>query len=140
MVFVVKYFRRNQFQKKLFSRKYFLAFGLQEKITKRENAVVAGIWQRRPAVVGFRPDQWPGPVITGRISTILARSGQILPESGLLASGDCGRMSPASGDGIIPVLSGSGQLTIAGFGQSDIKRACNNNEYNFGKRFTVFKT
>jgi hypothetical protein len=30
--------------------------------------------------------------------------------------------------------------TIAGFDQPDIKRACKDEEYNFGKRFTVFKT
>jgi hypothetical protein len=35
---------------------------------------------------------------------------------------------------------GFGRPNIAGFGQSDIKRACNDKEYNFGKRFTVFKT
>jgi hypothetical protein len=28
----------------------------------------------------------------------------------------------------------------AGFGQSDIKHACKDEEYNFEKRFTVFKT
>jgi hypothetical protein len=65
MVSVVKYFRRNQFQKKLFSRKYFLAFGSHEKITKRENAAVAGM------------DQWPGSVISGLIPAILARSGRL---------------------------------------------------------------
>jgi len=30
--------------------------------------------------------------------------------------------------------------TIVGFRQSDIKRACKDKEFNFGKRFTVFKT
>jgi hypothetical protein len=40
----------------------------------------------------------------------------------------------------IPVPPGFGQPTIAGFGQSDIKCACNDKEYNFGKRFMVFKT
>lgn len=29
--------------------------------------------------------------------------------------------------------------TIVGFGQSDIKRTCKDEEYNFGKRFTVLK-
>jgi len=79
IVSVVKYFRRNQFQKKLFSRKYFLAFGSHKKITKRENAAVAGIWQRRSGRISgrilsdqagsrpFWPDQWPGLVISGRI-------------------------------------------------------------------------
>jgi hypothetical protein len=69
MVSVVKYFRRNQFQKKLFSRKYFSAFGSHEKITKSENATVAGI--RRACLAGFRPRTPPGPVRSdhfGRIS------------------------------------------------------------------------
>jgi hypothetical protein len=35
---------------------------------------------------------------------------------------------------------GFGRPTIAGFGQSDIKRAFNDKKYNFGKQFTVFKT
>jgi hypothetical protein len=30
--------------------------------------------------------------------------------------------------------------TIAGFRQSNIKRACKNEEFNFGKQFTLFKT
>jgi hypothetical protein len=30
--------------------------------------------------------------------------------------------------------------TIAGFDRSNIKRACKDEKYNFGKRFTVFKT
>jgi hypothetical protein len=30
--------------------------------------------------------------------------------------------------------------TIAGFRQSDIKHACKDQEFHFGKRFTVFKT
>jgi hypothetical protein len=54
MISVVKYFQRNQFQKKLFSRKYFLAFGSHEKITKSENATVVGIQQRPVAVAGIR--------------------------------------------------------------------------------------
>jgi hypothetical protein len=54
MVSVVKYFQRNQFQKKLFYRKYFSAFGSHEKITKSENAAVAGIRQQPVAVVGIR--------------------------------------------------------------------------------------
>jgi hypothetical protein len=54
MVSVVKYFRRNQFQKKLFSRKYFSAFGSHEKITKSENATIAGIRQRPVTVAGIR--------------------------------------------------------------------------------------
>jgi hypothetical protein len=33
-----------------------------------------------------------------------------------------------------------GRLIIAGFVQSDIKRACKDAEYNFEKRFTVLKT
>jgi hypothetical protein len=95
MVSVVKYFRRNQFQKKLFSRKYFSAFGSHEKITKSENATVSGIRQRPVDVAGIRraclagsgqncripaghlrarsdpagsrQDQWPDPVRSGRI-------------------------------------------------------------------------
>jgi hypothetical protein len=38
---------------------------------------------------------------------------------------------------VLPIFE---QPTIAGFDQSDIKRACKDEEYNFGKRFTVFKT
>jgi len=37
------------------------------------------------------------------------------------------------------VLPGFGRPTITRFGQSDIKHACNDKEYNFGKRFTVLK-
>jgi hypothetical protein len=98
MVSVVKYFRRNQFQKKLFSRKYFSAFGLHEKITKSENATVDGIRRtclagsgqncRIPAghllarsdpviLAGSRKDQWPDPVRSRRIPAIWARSGRI---------------------------------------------------------------
>jgi hypothetical protein len=128
MVSVVKYFRRNQFQKKLFSRKYFLAFGSHEKITKRENAAVAGM------------DQWPGSVISGLIPAILARSGrlwpwpdsgQIMPESGRwhpATVAGCRRI-PTPGWCWIPVP--LGRPTIAGFGQSNIKGACNDKEYNF---------
>jgi hypothetical protein len=43
IVSAVKYFRRNHFQKILFSRKYFSMFGAHEKITKGENSIVAGI-------------------------------------------------------------------------------------------------
>jgi hypothetical protein len=32
------------------------------------------------------------------------------------------------------------QPTIAKFRQSDIKHACKDKEFNFGKRFTIFKT
>jgi hypothetical protein len=39
------------------------------------------------------------------------------------------------------ILARSGRLlTMAGFRQSDIKCACKDEEFNFGKRFTVFKT
>jgi hypothetical protein len=72
----------------------------------------------------------------------------MLPESGPPASGDSGWMSPDSGAGNIPVTGccripvqpGFRRPTIAGFWQSDIKRACKDEEFNFGKRFTVFKT
>jgi hypothetical protein len=103
MVFVVKYFRRNQFQKKLFSRKYFSAFGSHKKITKRENTSVAiirqqpdsgeHVWSKPAKMARFRQDSSgscqirtnPGhfgqirldPVRSGRIPAILARSGQI---------------------------------------------------------------
>jgi hypothetical protein len=40
----------------------------------------------------------------------------------------------------IPVPLGFRRPTIAGFRQSDIKRACNDKEFNFGKQFMVFKT
>jgi hypothetical protein len=40
----------------------------------------------------------------------------------------------------IPVPLGFRQPTIAGFWQSDIKHACKDQEFNFGKRFTVLKT
>jgi hypothetical protein len=33
-------------------------------------------------LAGSRPDQWPDPVRSGRIPAILARSGQIRPDSG----------------------------------------------------------
>jgi hypothetical protein len=57
-------------------------------------------------------------------------------------------MSSDSGAGNIPVTGccwisvplGFQRPTIAGLRQSDIKRACNDEEFNFGKRFTVFKT
>jgi hypothetical protein len=47
---------------------------------------------------------------------------------------------PGPGCCRISVPPGFRQPTIARFGQSDIKRACNDKEYNFRKRFTVFKT
>jgi hypothetical protein len=79
MVSVVKYFRRNQFQKKLFSRKYFSAFGSHKKITKSENATESG------EHVGLDP-------------AILARSGRI---SGGIRSDQAG-FRPVSVHGRIP--------------------------------------
>jgi hypothetical protein len=101
MVSVVKYFRPNQFQKKLFSRKYFSAFGSHEKITKRENAAVAGIRQRPIAVAGFRGACLAGFLLDSfdscQIRPDSGHFGQIRlyqwPESGLPASGDGGRIS-----------------------------------------------
>jgi hypothetical protein len=74
--------------------------------------------------------------------------GQIRPESGPPASCDDGRMSPDSGAGNIlvagccriPVQPGFRRSTIVRFRQSDIKRACKEEEFNFRKRFIVFKT
>jgi hypothetical protein len=40
----------------------------------------------------------------------------------------------------IPVPPGFQQSSIVGFQQSDIKRTCNNEEFNSKKRFTVLKT
>jgi hypothetical protein len=56
-------------------------------------------------------------------------------------------MSPDFGTSCIPVAGccripgppGFQRLTIAGFRQSNIKRACKDEEFNFRKRFTVFK-
>jgi hypothetical protein len=87
MVSVVKYFRRNHFQKKKNSRKYFPAFGSHKKITKGENATVVGIRQRPVAVVGFRQARLagsgqncrtpPDPVKSCQILAILVKSGWI---------------------------------------------------------------
>jgi hypothetical protein len=85
MVSVVKYFQRNQFQMKLFSRKYFSAFGSHEKITKSENANVA--------VTGIRRACWAGSGQNCRIPAghlragsdpagSVAGSGHIRPDSG----------------------------------------------------------
>jgi hypothetical protein len=50
ITFMLHLFRR----KMVFVVKYFSAFGTHEKITKGENAIVAGIRQHLVAVVGFR--------------------------------------------------------------------------------------
>jgi hypothetical protein len=143
MVSVVKYFRRNQFQKKLFSRKYFSAFGSHEKITKSENATVVGIRQRpvnvagirRACLAGFRQDtsgpgqirpdpvilagsrqdQWPDPVRSGRIPAILARSGRISVRIRSNQAGS-GQIRPDSGQ--IPPAFGA----VAGFRQPAVFR------------------
>jgi hypothetical protein len=100
----------------------------------------------RPDPAVSRPF-WPDPVRSCRILSILARSGRILtmvefrPESGLLASGYGGQMSPNFGAGSIPVAEcyqiskplGFRLPTMAGFRQSNIKRVCKDEEYNFGK-------
>jgi len=86
-------------------------FGSHEKITKRENATVVGIWQRPVAVAGFRRACLAG---SGQI---WLDSGQILPESGLPASGHGGRMSPEvlwwpdSGTGII-LIAGCCRISV----------------------------
>jgi len=72
-------------------------------------------------------------MISGRIHTDPTESIQIRPDSGtgsILVAGCCR----------IPVPSGFRQPTITGFQQSDMKRACKDKEFNFEKRFTVFKT
>jgi hypothetical protein len=79
MISVVKYFRRNHFQKKWFFQKYFPAFGSHEKIMEGENAIVVGIWQRPVAVAGFRQACLTE---SGRIPAILARSGRLLTMAG----------------------------------------------------------
>jgi hypothetical protein len=63
------------------------------------------------------------------------------------------QIQPASDHGWIPAsfggnlvrrnsatVTGFQRRTLAGFRQSDIKRACKNEEFNFEKRFIVFKT
>jgi hypothetical protein len=72
---------------------------------------------------------------------------QFRPESGPLASGDGGKMSPDSCAGRIPTIgccrtpvpAGFQQSTIAEFRQSDLKRACKDEEFNFGKQFMILK-
>jgi len=82
---------------------------------------------------------------------------QLSPESGEHVWPDSGRTPPASSDGgqmspdsdagsilvagccQIPVPSRFRRPTIARFRQSNIKRAYKVKEFNFGKRFTVFK-
>jgi hypothetical protein len=108
---------------------------MHEKITKSKNATVAGIRQLPVAVAGF----W---------RTCLAESGYFRSESGPPASREDGRKSPEFGAVSIPVAGccripappGFRQPIIAGFLQSDIKHAYKDQEFNFGKRFTVFKT
>jgi hypothetical protein len=90
MVFVVKYFRRNQFQKKLFSRKYFSAFGSYEKITKSENANVAGCLAgsgQNCRIPAGHIRAGSDPAGSGHFGWISARSvagsGSIRPDSGI---------------------------------------------------------
>jgi len=121
--------------------------------SSRNSAILAGI----------RPFP-PNPIRSNRITAILAGSGKIqsdaagfwpwpdssqfLSESGSTAFGDGCRMSPNSGASNIPVagccriptLPEFRRPTIAEFRQSDIKCSCMEKEFNFGKRFTVFKT
>jgi len=62
-----------------------LIFGTHEKITKRENVVVTEIRKRRldPCQFGqIQSDQWPDPIRSSRILTILAGSDRFLTIAG----------------------------------------------------------
>jgi hypothetical protein len=122
-------------------------FGSHEKIKKCKNqsfANVTGIRQH-PArnFDRIRLDQWPDPVISGRILAVLARLAGIQQYSGrnlvhrwpdsvaswIQATGCCRTPRPT----------GFRRPTIAKFWRSDIKHGCKDEELNFGKRFTVLK-
>jgi len=80
---------------------------------RQRPVTVAGF--RRESLTGFRPD--------------LGCFGQILPvPTGIWSAG--GRI-PTTGCCLTP--------GPTGFRRSDIKRACKDEEFNFGKRFTVLK-
>jgi hypothetical protein len=87
---------------------------------------------------------WPDP---GYFGQILPKLGQIRPAS------NHGRILARFGPNLVcrlpatvaecrQILAPPGfrQPTIAEFRQSDIKHACKDQEFNFGKRFTVLKT
>jgi hypothetical protein len=133
MVSVVKYFRQNQFQKKLFSRKYFSAFGSHEKIMKSENTTVAGIRQRPVVVAGIRRTCPAGhlrarsdPAGSGHFGRIsagsVAGSGQIRPDSGHFGQIRPGQCQDPIRSGRIPaILARSGQIRPD---SSGIRRSC----------------
>jgi hypothetical protein len=129
MVSVVKYFRRNHFMKNSISRKYFSTFGSHKKITKSENATVAVVKFRRTCLARF-----------GHIRLDCSHFGQIRPVSyhGWIPARFCWNLvlqHPATVAGCrrIPVPLGFRRSTIAEFWQSDMKHACNDEKYNFGK-------
>jgi hypothetical protein len=121
------------------------------RIKKLQNAKIK-VWQMPQEsgnVLSLLPDfsEWPDPHRFGRISAVLARSGQLLTMDEIWSAG-IWRWWPDLGTGSIlairccqtPVPTGFRQSTIVEFRQSDIKRACKNEEFNFGKQFTVLKT
>jgi hypothetical protein len=112
MVSVVKYFQRNQFQKKLFYRKYFSAFGSHEKITKSENATVAGIQQRPVAVAGIRQACLAGSDQIRPDFGHLARSGRINGWISVRIRSDQAGFRPISVHGRIPA---AGSIPVVGF-------------------------
>jgi hypothetical protein len=108
----------------------------------------------------IRPDQCPDPVRSGRIRQIRPdqcpirsnparfrqHSAQLPDVAGFRrpavfrwSDSDAG-IIPVTWWCRIPVLPIFERPTIAWFDQSDIKHACKDEEYNFGKRFTVLKT
>jgi hypothetical protein len=131
--------------------KIFFGFWLARKNYKNAKIRVRQMLPESGNVRSPLPDSrekvWPDQVISDRnlldLALSMARSCKSRPEFG-------GR-HPVSVDGFRRrqdtddrMLSDSGPVgfrrsTIAKFWQSDIKRACKKEEFNFGKRFTVLK-
>jgi hypothetical protein len=153
IAFVVKYFRRNHFKnnnnflenicrclvhmKKLQKVKMQLS---PESDDVRSPLPDSGehVWPDLAKIAGFRPDSSE----FGQIRSNLCHFGQIWPTSdhgqfrpefGPPASGDGGRMSPNSGASNISEARCCRISVPPGFRQSDIKYACKDEEFNFGK-------
>jgi len=152
MCFMLRLFRHKMistksFLEKWFFRKYFSMFGSHKKITKCKNhswANVAGIRQRPVAVAGF----WRGSLTgSGWINSRIRPDPAGLAGIWQYSSWNLVLRWPDSGTGIIPAIgccrtpapTRFRRPTIDKFWRSDIKHACKDEEFNFGKRFTVLK-
>jgi hypothetical protein len=111
-------------------------FSLKKKTNKQtKRSDSEGLLRIRSDLDRFRPF-WQYLARSGRLLTMA----EFRPVSAkILSTGIRRRWQDVAGFRW-PDVAGFRQLTIAGFRQSDIKHACKDQEFNFGKRFTVFKT